>query len=204
MKGGVLLGGAFAAVVGSMFVLFTAPSAYFVVATFLSTSCMVLASYALGLRWKKAPRWKPVTVGIASALVLYVVFLLGNAAIVTFHPLGIGPENASSIYSLIASQNNPPLVQVAVLLFDAAGYEAFFRGTLQARIQPRAGVWSAPAIAALDAAIHLLTLNPLWVATTFVADLTWGVTYYYAKDLTASFTSHLVWDLVIFLVLPIR
>ena len=52
--------------------------------------------------------------------------------------------------------------------------------------------------------LHIITLNPLWVVTTFIADSVWGLTYYYSKDLTSSVTSHFVWDLVIFILLPIH
>lgn len=142
--------------------------------------------------------------GVVSAAILYLVFLVGNAGISELHPFGIGAANASSIYALIASPAVPIYVQVSVLLFDSAGYESFFRGVLQSRLRPRLGAGSAPAVAALDAAIHILTLNPLWVATTFIADLAWGLTFHYSKGLAAPFTSHLLWDLAIFIFFPIR
>ena len=98
---------------------------------------------------------------------------------------------------------NPITVQLAVLLFDAVGYESFFRGVLQRGLQAKMGVVAAPAIALLDAGLHFATFNPLWVATTFVADLVWGLTYYYGKGLPASLTSHFVWDIAIFVIRPI-
>jgi membrane protease YdiL (CAAX protease family) len=55
----------------------------------------------------------------------------------------------------------------------------------------------------LDAAIHILTLNPIWVGGTFVTDLVWGATYYYGRGLQSSFLSHFVWDLAIFVVRPV-
>ncbi len=194
----------FALVLASMVLLFTVPPGDFIAATFVSTSCMLLASYASGLRWTRRPSVRPVAWGIVSAAALYLVFVAGNETIRQLHPFGIQSSNAASIYSLIASSANPAYLQVAALLFDAAGYESFFRGTLQAHLGARLGVGSAPAVAALDAAIHIITLNPLWVATTFIADLVWGLTYHYSGDLTSSFTSHFVWDIVIFLVFPLR
>jgi membrane protease YdiL (CAAX protease family) len=56
----------------------------------------------------------------------------------------------------------------------------------------------------LDAALHIATLNPLWVGATFVTDLVWGLTYHYGRGTQASFTSHLVWDVAIFIIRPIR
>ena len=194
----------FVVVAASMAALFTVPSGYFVAATFLSTGCMVVTSYSLGLRWKARPPASAILAGLASAAALYLVFAAGNVGITTLHPFGIEPSSAASIYSLVVSRGNAPYTQVAVLLFDSAGYEAFFRGILQARLRRSLGPWSAPAVAAVDAAIHILTMNPLWVATTFFADLVWGLTYHFSGRLSASFTSHFVWDLSVFVLFPFR
>jgi membrane protease YdiL (CAAX protease family) len=98
---------------------------------------------------------------------------------------------------------------VAILIFDALGFESYFRGTLQNFIVKRitnkkyrsGGVFLA---AACDSVIHLLSLNPLWVVTTFIADSVWGLTFYKTRDLTSSAASHLIWDIVIFIVAPIK
>jgi membrane protease YdiL (CAAX protease family) len=193
-----------AAVVASMVLLFSVPPGEFVTATFLSTSCMVVVSFVLGLRWKGSPSARAVAAGIASAVVLYLVFAAGAIGIAALHPFGIGVSNAATIYSLIVSPGNAVYVQVSVLLFDSAGYESFFRGIVQARLKGVMGVWSAPVVAAIDAGIHFVTLNPLWVATTFVADLAWGLTFHFSGRLSASFTSHFVWDLSVFLLFPLR
>lgn len=187
-----------------MLALFTVPRDYFVVMTFISTGCMVGVAFALGgLRTPKGPRYASIVVGLASAAFLYLVFLLGGVAVDSLHPLGITSASETSIYSLIASPSNPLYVQVGLLFFDSTGYESFFRGVLQKRLQKRMGAAAAPAVALLDAGLHVITLNPIWVGATFVTDLVWGLTYYYGKGMQASFTSHFVWDLAIFVVRPI-
>lgn len=183
--------------------LFLLPRSYFIAGTFAVTGEMVMASYLLGgLRYRA---WAPreVAVGVASAVILYAVFYAGNAGIHYFNLPGVGSAQQTSIYSLIASPSNPLALQLGVLLFDAAGYESYFRGTLQESLRARLGVGAAPAVALLDAGLHLATLNLLWVATTFVADLAWGITYHFGKGAPSSFTSHLVWDVAIFLIRPI-
>jgi len=193
-----------ALVVASMVVLFTVPAGYFAQATIFSTSCMLLAArYAGGLRVRVRVRPTAIVIGVASAALLYLVYFAGGAAVDALHPFGVTSASESAIYSLIASPTNPVYHQVVVLLFDSAGYESFFRGVLQARLQPRYGVYSAPAIALLDAAVHVITLNPLWVGGTFISDLAWGLTYHYGKGTQASFTSHILWDLAIFIVRPV-
>jgi hypothetical protein len=194
----------FLVVFASMAALFLLPSRYFVAATFGSMACMILVTFLLtqysGLF---RPRIVTIVIGLVSAVAIYGVFYLGNAGVEALHPLGISPSSETTIYSLIASPSNPLYLQVGVLAFDAVGYESFFRGVLQTRLEPRFGVASPFLVALLDAAIHILTFNPLWVVTTFIADSCWGLTYHYSKDLTANTLSHFVWDLVIFIIFPI-
>ena len=196
---------AFAAVASAMVFWLSLPSEYFIAATFATTVLMVAAAYATtGFKGLLRPTARTLAAGVASALLLYAVFYAGNAAVQSIHPLGISGASESAIYSLIASPSNADPLQVGVLLFDAVGYESFFRGALQGGMTPKLGA-GAPVVAALaDAAIHAVTLNPLWVVTTFIVDLGWGLTYFYTKDLTASGVSHLTWDLMIFILLPIR
>ena len=193
-----------ALVVASMVVLFVVPPGYFAAATIFSTSCMMVAArYAGGLRLSQRVRPTSVGVGMATGALLYLVYFAGGAAIDAFHPLGVTSASESAIYALIASPSNPIYLQAAVLLFDSAGYESFFRGVLQARLQPRFGAYSAPAVALVDAAVHVFTLNPVWVGGTFVSDLFWGLAYHYGKGTQASFTSHILWDLAIFIIRPV-
>ncbi len=192
-------------VVASMFFLLTVPQEYFVAATFASMACMIVVTYMIcGYRGLFRPRPVTIALGLATAAALYTVFYAGNLGVTTLHPFGISATTENSIYSLIASPSNPLFLQVAVLAFDAAGYESFFRGILQTRLEARTGVGSVFLVALFDALLHAVSMNPLWVVTTFIADSVWGLTYYYSKDLTSSVTSHFVWDVVIFILLPIR
>lgn len=190
-------------VVASMVVLFVVPRDYFAAATFLSTGCMLSSAWALGALKPPRARYASVGLGLATAGMLYLIFYLGGAFIDAYHPFGITAASESSIYSLIASPSNPIYAQVALLLFDSAGYEAFFRGVLQQRLQGRIGDLAAPAVALLDAGLHLITLNPVWVGATFVTDLVWGLTYHYGRGAQSSFASHFIWDLAIFIIRPV-
>ncbi len=187
-----------------MVALFLVPREYFAAATFFATGVMVLSAYLLGaLRRPSGLAYSALGLGLLTAALLYLIFYAGGWAVDSFHPFGITSESETSIYSLIASTSNPPYVQVLLLLFDSAGYESFFRGVLQFRLQSKVGVAAAPAVALLDAAIHAVTLNPIWVGGTFLTDLVWGLTYYYGKGVQGSFVSHFVWDIAIFMVRPV-
>jgi membrane protease YdiL (CAAX protease family) len=187
-----------------MVVLFLVPPALFVAATFGATAVMLAAAAFVGGVPRPRPTRRALMVGLGSAVLLYAVFYVGNVAVKAVGFPGTSSGTGASIYSLIASPSNPLPLQVCVLAFDAAGFESFFRGALQTRLQARLGAGAAAATALVDAGLHLVTLNPLWVATTFVADLVWGLTYIAGRDLTASATSHFLWDVAIFILRPIR
>ncbi|MDG6898520.1 MAG: CPBP family intramembrane metalloprotease [Nitrososphaerota archaeon] len=192
-------------VILSMAVWFLLPREYFLPAAFVSTSCMIAGSVANGgYRRLFSLSAGGLSLGVASAILLYALFFAGNLAINRLHPLGIGAASENSIYGLIATPSNPLYLQFGLLAFDSVGYESFFRGVIQARMNGRLGPASPFAAAAADACIHALTFNPLWVVTTFIADSVWGLTYRYGGGLTSSVTSHLLWDVAIFLLFPIR
>jgi hypothetical protein len=188
-----------------MVVLLLVPSNLFVTATFAATICMIIATLILGAyRSLFRPSARSIALGLGIAALLYLVFIGGNAGIASTHPFGISSSNENSIYSLIASPGNPFYLQILVLMFDAVGYESYFRGVLQQRLGTRLGRAAPAGVAALDAAIHIISLNPLWVASTFIVDTFWGYGYRYTKDLTGNVVSHFVWDILIFVLFPIH
>lgn len=191
-------------VVASMMPLFVLPKQDFALSTVFATSCMAVVALKSGnYRSLFSPKVWTVALGLVAAAALYTLFFIGNGAITTIHPFGIGPSAESSIYNLIASAGSPIPLQVVVLGFDTVGFESYFRGTLQTRWGTRLGRGAPFAVAAVDALIHVASLNPLWVATTFVADSVWGLTFSSTGDLTSSMASHFVWDIAIFIISPI-
>ena len=190
-------------VVASMVLMFVAPAGSFIALAFLSTSCMTASWVLLSPLRRPAVAPLRITAGVASAFLLYGIFYLGNAGISVLHPLGIGAASESAIYSLIASPQNPLTKQIGILFLDSVGYEGYFRGTIQSRLQKKMGTKAILIVALADAAIHAVTLNPLWVATTFVADTVWGATYRMG-GLHTSMASHFAWDLAVFIIAPIR
>lgn len=188
----------------SMALMFLLPRELFLAAAYLSTVCMFAATTALGgYRRLFAPKVWTIALGLASAAGLYAVFLAGNLAVQQLHPLGIGASNESSVYSLIVAQGAPAYLQLGVLVSDSVGYESFFRGALQGRLSGTFGVASPFIVAAIDAGLHVLSFNPLWVAATFIVDSGWGLTYHLTGDLSSSMLSHFAWDAAIFILFPI-
>ncbi|MDG6996631.1 MAG: CPBP family intramembrane metalloprotease [Nitrososphaerota archaeon] len=187
----------------SMVEMFTIPRNYFVLGSIVSTMTMICVTMLLHRVDKPANfSGQRLAIGVVTAIVLYFVFFLGNAFIKNYSPLGMQPTNETSIYGLFSS--SPVWLLVAIFLLDALGFESYFRGNLQRLFGSRLH-WGAVFLpAVIDAVIHFSSLNPLFPATTFVADCFWGLNYYHTKDIYSNYTSHFVWDLLIFLVFPIH
>ena len=187
----------------TMIEMFTIPREYFVFGSIVSTSSMICVSYLLfrSAALFKWGTWR-LAMAVGFAIALYWVFYLGNFAITNFHLLGMNLSNEQGIYGLFKNTQTPILV--IVFLLDAIGFESYFRGNLQRIFAARLGLGSVFAAAAVDALIHFSTFNPLFPATTFVADSIWGLNYRFTKDLYSAIACHFLWDVMIFILLPIH
>ncbi len=187
----------------SMVEMFTIPKDYFVLGSIVSTSSMALVAFLLtGFKGLFRPKIIYFVLAVAGAVFLYVVFLGGNLAIRALNIPGLSASGEQNIYGLFSGASLPLLI--VVLILDAVGFESYFRGNLLGAFSKRIGVFSVPLVAGMDAAIHLATLNPLFPATTFVADLVWSAYFYKTRDLTTTILFHFLWDLLIFVIFPIR
>lgn len=186
------------------------PTTYFVFGVFIAAPVMLMITYWLtrfSSLFKPTP--KSIAVGLVSASLLYLIFYAGNLAVKNYGNLvGLQSSSETSIYSTIGA--HPIYLQILILIFDAFGFESYFRGTLQNFISnkikgtSRKKSGSVFLTALCDSLIHVVSLNPLWVVTTFIADSVWGLTYRGTKDLSSSVVSHFVWDVVIFVIAPIK
>jgi CAAX protease family protein len=183
--------------------MFSVPKNYFLLGSIVATTCMVCVAFLVSPEFASLfkPSWKTLAVGIGSALVLYLIFVGGNDLVRSASPLGVNESNENSIYSLFAS--TPIALRVVVFILDAFGFESYFRGVLQPVFSKRIGIGSAFVVAFIDASIHISSLNPLFVVTTFFADSVWGLNYHFSKELSSNIASHLLWDILIFIVIPI-
>ena len=194
----------FAIVVLTMVEMFTVPKQYFILGSLVSTSVMACVAYLLadqtGKKFRDGP-WR-IFLGITVAFALYGIFLAGNYAVVNLKLFGISGNNEQSIYGLFSGTSWPLLV--GVLALDAIGFESYFRGNLQSILSKKIGIGAVFLVAGIDAAIHISTMNPLFPATVLIADSVWGLNYYFTKDLYSNIASHFLWDLLIFVLLPIH
>ena len=82
----------------TMIEMFTVPREYFVLGSIVATSSMICISYLLN-RNARLFNWRGWHLGLAVglAIVLYLLFYLGNFAIKNFNFFGMSPSNEQTI-----------------------------------------------------------------------------------------------------------
>jgi len=148
-----------------------------------------------------AGRTKKILLGALSAAVLYLVFL-GLKSLAPF----VVPSAATQIGRVYALKTGaaPARVALLILFLIGPGEELIWRGLLQARWEDR---WGFPrgwlAAAALYASVHIATGNTMLVLAAAGAGLFWGYLYHRYRSILLNAVSHTLWDILIFLLLPL-
>jgi membrane protease YdiL (CAAX protease family) len=143
---------------------------------------------------------KFVILGLASGIVLYLIFFAGNYA---SQFLPGGQMQISAIYSLrIPGQ---PVLQGILLVFPiAVGEEVYWRGFLQNQLAKRFG--NIPGLlitGVLYGAVHIWSRSIVLVGAALVAGLWWGLMFDRTRSITTTIISHSLWSLLIFIILPV-
>jgi hypothetical protein len=140
--------------------------------------------------------------GIVSAALLYIIFYGGDklsALIFDF-----ADKQISGIYG------NKSLLDIEIigaLLFFIIGpaEEIFWRGFVQDSLAQKFGDNTGWIIASVVyAGVHLVALNLMLFAAALICGLFWGYVFKRFKSLWPGIISHALWDLTIFVLLPIR
>lgn len=143
---------------------------------------------------------KKIGLGLLTASLLYLIFLFGNylsRQLFSFAGSGI-----HAVYDFKSGKN---LWRIVLLLFFiiGPGEEIFWRGFLQQQFSqhfnPRAGFII---VALLYTFIHVGSGNIMLILAALVCGISWGLLYCYFQSITINMISHLVWDLMVFIVWP--
>jgi len=195
---------------GLWFVMFVVkPFNFFLM---MSLSTVLLSLIAFGAGWpvfkKEELTGRNILLGAATAIVLYAVFLIGNRML-TFISDGLGliPGRAENLLSIYARQGSMSPALVGTLLFFPIGFgeEVYWRGLVQRYFMSRwgglNGFWITALIYTL---VHVPTLNPVLILAAFTCGLFWGGVFALTGSLVPVLISHMIWDPLIFTILPIR
>ncbi len=141
-------------------------------------------------------------VGVATFALLYLVFFLGN--IVSGWILPFKDSQISMVYGNKA-QASPLVIGLLLLLVIGPGEELFWRGFVQTRFAQKFGPNRGYVLAAaVYGGVHLITGNFMLVLAALVCGFYWGYLYKRGGSLIPVLISHALWDLTIFVLLPLK
>jgi membrane protease YdiL (CAAX protease family) len=151
---------------------------------------------------REGPRASDLALGVASAALLYGVFATGRLAAGR-----VLPSSTSQIGSVYAIRQQAPVwvIAPALVCVIGPGEELFWRGLVQwglvRRLGPAQG-WAAATLA--YGLVHVAARNPILVLAATVAGAFWGGMYLRTGRLAPVIVSHVLWDVAVFLLLPLR
>lgn len=138
--------------------------------------------------------------GVLTAVLLYAVFLAGNALSRMLLPFA-----GEGIRRVYAFKNGASPLRIAILmgLVIGPGEELFWRGLVQHRWQARFGDRPGYLLAAcLYTLVHIPSGNPMLILAAGVCGLFWGWLYFRFRSILLVIVSHTLWDLAVFLLIP--
>jgi len=169
----------------------------------LSISALVLMSLVFNRDIFKIGKLtiRHILIGISSAILLYIIFYLGN--IVSGF---IFPFKDSQVLSVYSNKSNGNLILIGSLLFFVIGpgEEIYWRGFIQNTLSKKIGETRGYILSVLlYAGVHIVTGNVMLVIAALVCGIYWGCLYKKEKSLIPVIISHAIWDLTIFVILPL-
>jgi membrane protease YdiL (CAAX protease family) len=142
-----------------------------------------------------------ILIGIVSAGILYVIFYSGNY----FSNL-LFDFTKSQVNGIYGNKSLLDTTTIGLLLFFIIGpaEEIFWRGFVQDTLSQKYGDNIGWVVAALIySGVHIFALNYMLFMAALICGLFWGFVFKKYKSLWPGIISHALWDLTIFILLPI-
>jgi membrane protease YdiL (CAAX protease family) len=142
-----------------------------------------------------------VLTGIVSAIVLYGIFYVGN--IISGYLFPFKDAQISSIYNNKLN-GNLKIIELLLFFIIGPGEEIYWRGFVQNTLSKRLGENKGYLLSVLlYATVHITTGNFMLVIAALVCGLFWGWIYKKEKSIIPVIISHAIWDVIIFVLLPL-
>lgn len=170
----------------------------------ISASVLAIGSLILSKPSKSDYRisTKSIVIGLASAIVLYGIFYLGNFISGLLFNFSAG--QVGSIYQK-GDGTNPMIITMVLLLITSPAEEIFWRGFLQKNLMKKYGNWMGFIFGTLAyGLVHVWSMNFMLVGAAMVAGAFWGLLYFRFRNVSMLIISHAVWTFSIFVLWPIR
>ncbi|CAH2716530.1 hypothetical protein BACCIP111895_03717 [Neobacillus rhizosphaerae] len=137
--------------------------------------------------------------GAISGFLLYFIFWIG------IHVLGILHLPFETSIKKLYRWYAPSLFwqYIALVLVAAPGEELFWRGFIQKSLLKYFRPLESIVIAALlYASVNIYSSSFLLVLAAFISGIVWGLLYYWKKSMPLVIVSHIIFDIMIFIILP--
>lgn len=168
-------------------------------ATILITYSVIFGKEQLKRLFQFNLKW--VFLGIISAILLYLIFYIGF--ITSNFIFDFTKNQVSNIYS-IKEQGNKLYIALALLLWIGPAEEIFWRGFVQHNLANKFGETKAFILATfVYTFVHIWAFNFMLFMAALVCGIFWGLMFMKNKSLVPIIISHSLWDVLIFVILPI-
>lgn len=137
--------------------------------------------------------------GAFSGILLFGIFWVGNSLIELLN-LPFSKE-ISKLYG----RYSPSMLwhYIVLILIAVPGEEVFWRGFVQKRVLKLTSIPAGIFLSSiLYASVHLYSTHWILAFAAFIAGIYWGILYLWKKSMPLVIVSHLVFDLLLFLIFP--
>lgn len=167
-----------------------------------TASMLFLISYSIVMEKidDEASTKRYLTYGIVSGIGLYLLFWTGNWLLSVLP--GSFEAKVAKAYKLFS----PSIIwHYLVLIFILVpGEEIFWRGFIQKRLMRYTHTWIAIfATSLLSASVFIYANNAAIMLAAFIGSVVWGLLYAWKKSIPLLIISHLVFDFLLFIILPL-
>lgn len=139
--------------------------------------------------------------GILSGILLYALFAIGNG-LLSFFPASF-TNQVGKLYSFFSLEWI--WHYFVLILIIIPGEEIFWRGFIQKRLmrylKPRSAIFTA---AIINSVVFLFSGYPILMLAAFISGLLWGVLYAWKRSMPLLIISHLTFDLLLLIIMPLH
>lgn len=189
-----------------MFSPWTSPYLNFWISMLFSASILLLMSFTLKKDRKNEFRfdWKSILLGVVSAGLLWVIFYIGNQ--VSTQLFDFAKPQISSIYNL-RDGTKSAFIALELFLLVGPAEVIFWQGLVQSGMMEKLGDMKGFILTTLIYSIvHLFSFNFMLIMAAMVCGAFWGFMYmvFKPRNLVPLLISHALWDVMVFVILPIK
>ena len=177
---------------------------FWLVMTMTALVLLLVGLYESRQSWNSLYKFelKWLWIGIGAAVLLYFVFFIGK--LFSHLLFDFAEKQIDNIY-LIRTRGEKWLIGTLLFFIIGPAEEIFWRGFIQWKLSLRFGDFHGFVFASLlYAGVHIWSLNFMLFMASMVCGVFWGWMYYKYKSIVPGIISHALWDVLIFVLLPVQ